>query len=102
MCGVISSRSSKKPMPSRKPTAAGKKDSFPIPSLLSSAGCSRLQKDAATITPAAKPVNSFCILSDIWLFSRNTIAAPRHVPRKGIMILRKTAKDIQSPSILGQ
>ena len=65
-----------------------------MPSLLSSAGCKRLQKDAATITPAAKPVNSFCIFSDIWFFSRKTIADPRLVPRKGIMIPIKTVNDI--------
>ena len=71
-------------MPIRKPMAAGRKASFPIPELLSSAGCSRLQKDAATITPAAKPVSAFCILSEICFFRRKTIAAPRLVPRNGI------------------
>ena len=54
--------------------------------LLSSAGSSRLQKDAATMTPAAKPVRIFCRLSEMLFFSTKTIAAPRLVPRNGIRI----------------
>ena len=73
-------------MPTRKPTAAGMKDSLPMCSAPSSAGCSRLQKEAATITPAAKPVSILCTLSEILSFSTNTIAAPRLVPRKGSKI----------------
>jgi hypothetical protein len=38
---------------------------LPMLSELSSAGCKRLQKDAATITPAANPVNIRLSLSDI-------------------------------------
>ena len=74
---------SRKPIPIRNPTAAGIKESLPIPSALSSAGESRLQKEAATITPAANPVSTRCILSEILSFSTNTIAAPRLVPRNG-------------------
>ena len=60
--------------------------SFPMPALSSSAGCSRLQKDAATITPAAKPVRAFRMPSEICFFRKKTVAAPRLVPRKGIRI----------------
>ena len=73
-------------MPTRKPTAAGRKERFPRSALSSSAGSSRLQKDAATMTPAAKPVRSFCRLSEICFFRKNTIAAPRLVPRNGISV----------------
>jgi hypothetical protein len=51
-------------------------------SLASRAGCSRLQKDAATMTPAAKPVRIFYTVAGISRLRRNTMAAPRLVPRK--------------------
>ena len=86
ICGVISSSSSRKPIPIRKPTEAGRNESLPIDSLLSSAGSSRLQNEAATMTPAAKPVRIFCRFPEICFFRKNTIAAPRLVPRKGIRI----------------
>ena len=82
--GVSSSIRSRNPIPNRKPMAAGRKASFPICSLFSRAGCSRLQKEAATITPAAKPVSAFCTLEEICFFRKKTIAAPRLVPRNGI------------------
>ena len=39
--------------------------------------------DAAVITPAAKPVSPFCRPSDIAFFIKNTLAAPREVPKNG-------------------
>ena len=43
----------------RKPTAAGINAKFPIDEDCSKAGTRRLQKEAATITPAANPVRAF-------------------------------------------
>ena len=45
-------------MPSQKPTAAGMNASRPMLSDCSMAGMSKLQIDAATMTPAAKPVKA--------------------------------------------
>ena len=42
-----------------------------------------IQTDAAVITPAAKPVSPFCRPSDIAFFIKNTLAAPREVPKNG-------------------
>ena len=50
----------------------------------SMAGSSRLQMEAATMTPAANPVRIRCILSLMAFFMRNTQAAPKDVPKKGI------------------
>ena len=52
----------------------------------SMAGISRLQIDAATITPAAKPARERCTRSPSDFFIKNTQAAPSVVPRKGISI----------------
>ena len=52
----------------------------------SKAGTRRLQKEAATITPAANPVRAFCSFSLILSFRTYTMAAPREVPRNGISI----------------
>ena len=73
-------------MPTMNPVAAGTNESLPIWSLASRAGCSRLQNDAATMTPAAKPVRTFWTLGGISRLSTNTMAAPRLVPRKGRII----------------
>ena len=48
------------------------------------AGISRLQTEAATITPAAKPVNERCTVSLSVFFMKKTQAAPSVVPRNGI------------------
>jgi hypothetical protein len=62
------------------------------------AGRSRLQKDAATITPAAKPVKAFSTLGCIFPFKKNTHAEPKAVPIKGISIpLIISAKKYQPP-----
>ena len=50
------------------------------------AGISRLQIDAATITPAAKPASARCTKSPSDLFIKNTHAEPSVVPIKGINI----------------
>ena len=62
-----------------------------MPSDCSMAGISRLQMDAATITPAAKPARARCTRSPRDLFIKNTQAAPSVVPKKGIMIPRKAS-----------
>ena len=55
-----------------------------MPTDCSMAGISRLRTDAATITPAAKPVSARCTVSLSVLFMKNTQAAPSDVPRNGI------------------
>ena len=62
-----------------------------MPSDCSMAGISRLQMDAATITPAAKPARERCTRSLRDLFIKNTQAEPSAVPKKGIMIPRKVS-----------
>ena len=78
-------------MPTQKPTNAGRKDSFPIPSDCSMAGINKLQMDAATITPAAKLARERCTRSPRDFFIKNTQDAPNVVPRKGISIPRKVS-----------
>ncbi len=73
-------------MPSQKPIAAGVNASFPMDSDCSIAGIRRLQMDAATITPAAKPVSIRWILSPSSFFIKKTQADPSAVPRKGMKI----------------
>ena len=55
------------------------------------AGISRLQIEAATITPAAKPARDRRTKSLSDFFIKNTQAAPSAVPKKGIMIPRKVS-----------
>ena len=50
----------------------------------SMAGTIRLQMEAATITPAAKPVKARCTPRFRSFFRKNTQAAPADVPIKGI------------------
>ena len=71
-------------MPTPKPIVAGRNAIFPRGSDSSIAGIRRLQTDAATITPAAKPVSPRCTERFISPRIKNTHAAPRDVPRKGI------------------
>ena len=73
-------------MPSQKPTAAGTKDHFPMLSACSKDGIKRLHTDAATITPAAKPVRIRFNVSLMDFFMKRTHADPRLVPKKGINI----------------
>ena len=77
------SSASRNRIPSQNPAAAGTKDHFPSPADRSMAGISRLQTDAAVITPAAKPVSPRWIPSDSPCRIPNTQAAPRDVPKNG-------------------
>lgn len=95
--GIMWSSRSKNNIPIQKPINAGRKDSLPMLSDCSIAGISRLQIDAATITPAAKPASERCtiLLSDF--FIKNTHAEPSVVQIKGISIPIKVS--ITSPSL---
>ena len=73
-------------MPIQKPRNAGRNESTPIPADCSMAGINRLHTEAATITPAAKPVSERCTASLNDFFKKNTHAAPSDVPRNGIRI----------------
>ena len=84
-------------MPIQKPINAGRKDNLPMLSDCSIAGINRLQIDAATITPAAKPASERCTISLSDFFIKNTHAEPSVVPIKGISIPIKVS--ITSPSL---
>ena len=71
-------------MPSQKPTTAGTKAHGPMPEACSMAGTSRLQMEAATMTPAAKPVSARCTCRFSAFFIKNTHADPAVVPKNGI------------------
>lgn len=73
-------------MPTHSPTAGGTKDQTPIPADCSSDGISRLQTEAAVITPAAKPVIARRSESLNSLRIKNTQAAPSAVPKNGMRI----------------
>ena len=81
--GTSWSISSRKAMPSRKPTAAGRKASRPRWADWSMAGMSRDHTAAATITPEAKPKRAFCTRGWIWRFRKKTHPAPSVVPNRG-------------------
>ena len=83
-CGVSSSISSRKPMPNRKPMAAGTTDHLPLSASISIAGMSKDHTEAATITPEAKPNSDFCTRGDISAFIKKTKAEPSTVPNSGI------------------
>ena len=85
MCrwGMILSSTSRKAMPSRNPMAAGRNASLPRWSDWFMAGISRLQMEAATITPAAKPVSARRSSGFMPLRITNTQAEPSAVPMKG-------------------
>ena len=68
--------------PSTKPPPTGKITLCPRPSAISMAGISKDQTDAAIITPAAKPRNTFCMVWDISFLKKNTIPAPSTVARQ--------------------
>ena len=73
-------------MPAQNPTAAGTNANAPSAADCSMDGMRRLQTDAATITPAAKPVSERCRRSLSDCFIKNTHAAPREVPKNGMRI----------------
>ena len=78
------SSSNRKQMPAAKPASTGQVLAMPSPTC-SNAGCSSDQKQAATITPDAKPSIALFVRSVIPLRSMNTIDAPSAVPKKGIV-----------------
>ena len=80
------SRASRNKMPIQNPAKAGRKASRPRAADCSMAGISRLHTDAATMTPAAKPVRDRCTRSLRDFFMKKTQAAPKDVPRNGIRI----------------
>ena len=69
---------------------AGRKESFPMGCDCYIAGTSRLQIEAATMTPDAKPVRDRCTILDSSFFIRNTQAEPAVVPTKGIRSPKST------------
>lgn len=71
-------------MPSRKPTAAGNTLHLPLDAPISIEGMSSDHTDAATMTPEAKPNSDLLTLSGSSLRMKNTSAAPRTVPAKGM------------------
>ena len=82
--GMTVSSSNKKHIPAAKPASTGQVLAMPSPTC-SSAGCRSDQKQAATITPDAKPSIALFVRSVIPLRNMNTIDAPSAVPRKGIV-----------------
>ena len=73
---------------------AGRNDQLPSDALSSIAGISKLQTEAATITPAAKPMSAFCTRAESSSFITNTHAAPRLVPRNGMRSPAKSSFSI--------
>jgi hypothetical protein len=64
------------------------------------AGSSRLQTDAATITPAAKPVSARWTMAFSLPRMKNTHAAPNEVPKKGINMPRTTSIFMFKPPLV--
>ena len=83
-CGSSTSSSTRNAMPSTNPPAAGIQPIPPAASASSIAGLSRLQIDAAIITPAAKPRQMRCARTLASLRKKNTNAEPSaaHQERK--------------------
>lgn len=90
-CGIRWSSASKNRTPNQKPANAGKNANFPSAADCSIAGISKLQIEAATMTPAAKPARERCTRSPRDLFMKNTQAAPAVVPKNGISSPRKVS-----------
>ena len=70
-------------VPAQNPTNAGIHAMRPSISEPSRAGCSRLQIEAATMTPAAKPASERSSSAERLPRMTNTQAAPSVVPRNG-------------------
>gem|GEM_PF-2395455 len=81
-CGISRSSTYKNTMPRINPPAAASHPVCPPASASSIAGISRLHTEAAIMTPAANPRNTFCTLPLMVLLKRNTIAAPSAVIEK--------------------
>lgn len=72
-------------MPTINPTMTGTNENLPYDVDISIEGIISDQIDAATITPLAKPNRIFSTMSFSSFFIKKTIAAPRVVPKKGII-----------------
>ena len=83
MCGTTLSNSSNEKIPARKPTVAGTHPTPPLSTVMSIDGSRSDHTEAAIITPEANPNSSFCNHGAISRRSKNTIAAPSEVPKKG-------------------
>lgn len=70
-------------MPQRKPMAAGTTENLPMSSHIFIEGISKDHTEAAIITPEANPNNSFCVLTGMASFMKNTKEDPISVPEKG-------------------
>ena len=83
--GMRRSSKSRNSTPSQKPPAAGPKAQAPSPaaSACSMAGMSRLQTEAAVITPAAKPASTRCTPCPSCRRMNKTHPAPSAVPTNG-------------------
>ena len=81
-CGMNPSSASISTRPRIKPPAAGIQSGWPFCAASSIAGMSRLQMDAAIITPDANPRKICCIRALDCRFIKNTMAAPIVVIRK--------------------
>ena len=77
-------------MPANSPPQAGTKSSLPMEADSSMDGISRDQTEAATMTPEAKPRSAFCTFAPSSFFRKNTQAAPRVVPKNGIISPKNT------------
>ena len=86
ICGITWSSKSKNNTPAQKPATAGTKENFPSFPDCSIDGSKRLQTEAATITPDAKPVSALCTCAFKFFFIKITQAAPTEVPKNGIRI----------------
>ena len=92
--GISLSKPSRNRKPAHTPMKLGKNASFPMCSDCSIAGMIKLHTEAATITPAAKPMSSRCRFRFILSFKKNTQAAPSTVPKNGMNIALADSKNI--------
>ena len=76
---------SKNTIPTARPVTAGIKANRPRWSDISIAGIRSDQTEAATITPEANPRRILCTDGFMEFLTKNTHAAPRVVPRNGII-----------------
>ena len=70
-------------MPAQKPRKVGRKASCPMALDCSTAGTMRRQMEAATITPAAKPVSARCTLRFKSFFQKEHAGGPGRRADKG-------------------
>ena len=86
-CGINVSKTRRKPIPNKKPTAGGIHEIPPACSDMSMAGIRSDQTDAAIITPDANPRSIFCRRTFIPFCIKITIAEPSVVPINGSLFL---------------